>query len=79
MWSKALNAKYSVSFCLPFLSGTLLPPELVTADLEEKLKELLTELERQRDKGEWNMCIGSIEQDERNMENDASSISGLFF
>ena len=71
MWSKALNAKYSVSFCFPFLSGTLPYPELLTAALEEKLKELLTELERQRDKGEWNMCIGSIEQDERNMENDA--------
>ena len=71
MWSKALNAKYSVSFCLPFLSGTLLSPELLTADLEEKLKELLTELERQRDKGEWNMCIGSIEQGKRNMESDA--------
>ena len=48
----ALNAKYSVSFCFPFLSGTLPSPELLTADLEEKLKELLTELERQRDKGE---------------------------
>ena len=71
MWNKALNAKYSVSFCLPFLSGTLLAPVPLTADLEEKLKGLLTELERQRDKGEWNMCIGSIEQDERNMENDA--------
>ena len=71
MWSKALNAKYSVSFCLPFLSGTLPPPVPLTADLEEKLKGLLTELERQRDKGEWNMCIGSIEQDKRNMENDA--------
>ena len=71
MWSRALNAKYSVSFCFPFLSGTLLPPVPLTADLEEKLKGLLTELERQRDKGEWNMCIGSIEQDKRNMENDA--------
>ena len=71
MWSKALNAKYSVSFCLPFLSGTLPPPVPLTADLVEKLKGLLTELERQRDKGEWNMCIGSIEQDKRNMENDA--------
>ena len=71
MWSKALNVKYSVSFCFPFLSGTLPPPELLTAALEEKLKELLKELERQRDKGEWNMCIGSIEQDKRNMESDA--------
>ena len=71
MWSRALNAKYSVSFCLPFLSGTLPPLVPLTADLGEKLKGLLTELERQRDKGEWNMCIGSIEQDERNMENDA--------
>ena len=52
MWSKALSAKYSVSFCLPFLSGTLPSPELFTADLEDKLKELLTELERQRDTGE---------------------------
>ena len=52
MWSKALNAKYSVSFCFPFLSGNLPSPELLTADLEEKLKELHKELERQRDKGE---------------------------
>ena len=71
MWSRALNAKYSVSFCLPFLSGTLPPPVPLTADLGEKLKGLLTELERQRDKGEWNMCIDSIEQDKRNMETDA--------
>ena len=55
MWNKALNAKYSVSFCLPFLSGTLPSPAVLTADLEEKLKELLKELERQRDKGEWNV------------------------
>ena len=71
MWSKALNAKYSESFCFPFLSGTLHSPELLTAALEEKLKELLKELERQRDKGEWNICIGSIEQGKRNMESDA--------
>ena len=71
MWNKALNAKYSVSFCFPFLSVTLPSPELLTAALEEKLKELHKELERQRDKGEWNMCIGSIEQDKRNMETDA--------
>ena len=71
MWSRALNAKYSVSFCLPFLSDTLPPLVPLTADLGEKLKGLLTELERQRDKGEWNMCIGSIEQDKRNMETDA--------
>ena len=70
MWSKALSAKYSVSFCLPFLSGTLPSPELLTADLEDKLKKLLTELERQRDTGEWNMYIGSVEQGKRNMESD---------
>ena len=52
MRGKALNAKYSVSLCLPFLSGTLPPPELFTADLEDELKGLLTELERQRDEGE---------------------------
>ena len=40
MQGKALNAKYSVSLCLPFLSGTLPPPELFTADLEDKLKQL---------------------------------------
>ena len=71
MWSKALNAKYSVSLCLPFLSGTLPPPELFTADLEGELRQLPTELERQRDKGERNMCIGSVEQGKRNMESDA--------
>ena len=52
MWNKAQNAKYSVSFCLPFLSDTFFYPALLTSELEEKLKELLTELERQRDKGE---------------------------
>ena len=66
-----LNAKYSVSFCLPFLSGTFFPPALLNADLEEKLNELLAELERQRDTGEWNMRIGSIQQGKRNMESDA--------
>ena len=40
MRGKALNAKYSVSLCLPFLSGTLPPPELFTADLEEELEQL---------------------------------------
>ena len=47
MRGKALNAKYSVSLCLPFLSGTLPPPELFTADLEDKL-ELLEESERMK-------------------------------
>ena len=70
MWNKAQNAKYSVSFCLPFLSDTFFYPALLTSELEEKLKELLTELERQRDKGEWNMYIGSVEQGKRNMESD---------
>ena len=42
MRGKALNAKYSVSLCLPFLSGTLPPPELFTADLEKKLEQLVT-------------------------------------
>ena len=52
MRGKALNAKYSVSLCLPFLSGTLPPPELFTADLEDELKELdyLTWILRRRKK-----------------------------
>ena len=52
MRGKALNAKYSVSLCLPFLSGTLPPPELFTADLEDELKGLRTKLNRVRMKGE---------------------------
>ena len=56
MRGKALNAKYSVSLCLPFLSGTLPPPELFTADLEDELqqlKELFMILKRrERMKGE---------------------------
>ena len=63
MRGKALNAKYSVSLCLPFLSGTLPPPELFTADLEDELEQLqrfiwiLEHLiwklaERKREKGE---------------------------
>ena len=74
MRGKALNAKYSVSLCLPFPSGTLPPPELFTADLEDELKELdyLTWIlkEREREKGEWNMRINSVEQGKRNMESD---------
>ena len=49
MRGKALNAKYSVSLCLPFLSGTFPPPELFTADLKdelEQLKQLIWQLER---------------------------------
>ena len=68
-----MNAKYSVSFCLPFLSGTLPPPELFTADLEEELKELRTELRRQRAKGERNMCIGSIQRGKGNMQENGST------
>ena len=67
-----MNAKYSVSFCLPFLSGTLPPPELFTADLEdelERLEQLLIE-QRERMKGEWNMRINSVEQGKRNMESN---------
>ena len=64
MRGKALNAKYSVSLCLPFLSGTLPPPELFTAELEvelERLKELFMILKRrERMKGECNMRIGSV-------------------
>ena len=56
MRGKALNAKYSVSLCLPFPSGTLPPPELFTADLEdelEQLEELIRILiRREREKGE---------------------------
>ena len=66
MRGKALNAKYSVSLCLPFPSGTLPPPELFTADLEDELEQL-----EQRKEGEWNMRIGSVEQGKRNMESDA--------
>ena len=47
-----LNGKYSESYCLPYLSGTLPPPELFTDDLEEELKGLRTELNRLRMKGE---------------------------
>ena len=71
MQSKALNAKYSVSFCLPFLSGTFSLLELVIAYLEEDLQQLLKELNRLRVKGEWNMRIGSVEQGKRNTERDA--------
>ena len=75
MRGKALNAKYSVSLCLPFLSGTLPPPELFTADLEDELEQLRRLIwilpERKRQKGEWNMCINSVEQGKRNMESDA--------
>ena len=54
MRGKALNAKYSVSLCLPFPSGTLPPPELFTADLEEKLQRLeqLIWIIIRREKGE---------------------------
>ena len=56
MQGKALNAKCSVSLCLPFLSGTLPPPELFTADVEDELKllqQILMELKRRgRMKGE---------------------------
>ena len=56
MRGKALNAKYSVSLCLPFPSGTLPPPELFTADLEDELEQLqqliLILKERKREKGE---------------------------
>ena len=56
MRGKALNAKYSVSLCLPFLSGTLPPPELFTADLEGELyllEDLTWKVERrEREKGE---------------------------
>ena len=40
MRGKALNAKYSVSLCLPFPSGTLPPPELFSTDLEDELEQL---------------------------------------
>ena len=56
MRGKALNAKYSVSLCLPFPSGTLPPPELFTADLEDELyllEDLTWKVERrEREKGE---------------------------
>ena len=52
MRGKALNAKYSVSLCLPFPSGTLPPPELFTADLEDELELLPTELYIKKVKGE---------------------------
>ena len=75
MRGKALNAKYSVSLCLPFLSGTLPPPELFSTDLEDELKQLQRLIwileDRKREKGEWNMRINSVEQGKRNMESDA--------
>ena len=71
MRGKALNAKHSVSYCLPLLSGTLPSPELFTADFGEELKQLCKELNRQRMKGEGNMRIGSVEQGKRNMKSDA--------
>ena len=56
MRGKALNAKYSVSLCLPFPSGTLPLPELFTADLEDVLKQLQRLIwiltRREREKGE---------------------------
>ena len=53
MRGKALNAKYSVFLCLPFPSGTLPPPELFTADLEDELEQLRRLiLIRKREKGE---------------------------
>ena len=56
MRGKALNAKYSVSLCLPFPSGTLPPPELFTADLEDELEQLRRLIwileDRKREKGE---------------------------
>ena len=75
MRGKALNAKYSVSLCLPFPSGTLPPPELFTADLEDELEQLeelirILRRRRKREKGEWNMRINSVEQGKRNMESD---------
>ena len=74
MRGKALNAKYSVSLCLPFPSGTLPPPELFTADFEDELKQLQRLIwilpERKRKKGEWNMCINSVEQGKRNMDSN---------
>ena len=72
MRGKALNAKYSVSLCLPFLSGTLPPPELFTADLEDELKRLeeLIPSKKRKVKGEWNMCINSVEKGKRNMESN---------
>ena len=71
MRGKALNAKYSVSLCLPFLSGTLPPPELFTSDLEDELEQLQRLiLRREREKGEWNMRINSVEKGKRNMESN---------
>ena len=56
MQGKALNSKCSVSLCLPFLSGTLPPPELFTADLEDELEQLRRLIwileDRKREKGE---------------------------
>ena len=70
MRGKALNAKYSVSLCLPFLSGTLPPPEIFSTDLEDELEQLELLEESERMKGEWNMHILSVEQDKRNMESN---------
>ena len=72
MRGKALNAKYSVSLCLPFPSGTLPPPELFTADLGNELEQLeqLIRSKKRKVKGEWNMCINSVEKGKRNMESN---------
>ena len=72
MRGKALNAKYSVSLCLPFLSGTLPPPELFSTDLEDELEQLkqLIRSKKRKVKGEWNMCINSVEKGKRNMESN---------
>ena len=52
MRGKALNAKYSVSLCLPFLSGILPPPELFNAGLEDDLERLRVKINRLRMTGE---------------------------
>ena len=72
MRGKALNAKYSVSLCLPFPLGTLPPPELFSTDLEDELEQLkqLIRSKKRKVKGEWNMCINSVEKGKRNMESN---------
>ena len=47
-----LHAKYSVSYCLPFLLGTLPPPELSTTDPGDDFERQFIEVNRVLMKGE---------------------------
>ena len=49
---RRLIRELTLSYCLPFLTGTLHPLELFTADLDDEIKGLRNELFRLRMKGE---------------------------